>query len=255
MVRTWILFVLLSASLTACAQEELTVAAAADLQGVMPEIASRFEKQAGINVRLSYGSSGNFFAEIQNSAPYDVFFSADIAYPQKLEAAGLTDPGSLYEYATGRIVLWIPNRSSVDLSKGLAVVADPAIKKLAIANPAHAPYGRAAESALQKAGLWETASSKLVLGENISQTAQFVESGNADAGILALSLVLSPTLKGHGRYYEIPAELYPPIHQAVVILKHSPHQASAKRFVDFLKTPEITSLLQRNGFSTEEASR
>ena len=255
MVRTWILFFLLCASLTGCAQEELIVAAAADLQGVMPEMASRFEKQSGINVRLSYGSSGNFFAEIKNFAPYDVFFSADIAYPQKLEAAGLTDPGSLYEYATGRIVLWIPNRSSVDLSKGLAVAADPAIKKLAIANPAHAPYGRAAESALRKAGLWERVSSKLVLGENISQTAQFVESGNAEAGIVALSLVLSPTMKGHGTYYEIPTELYPPIRQAVVILKQSPHQASAKRFVEFLKTPEITSLLQRDGFSTSEANR
>jgi molybdate transport system substrate-binding protein len=251
MARFIALFAVLLAVAPAFAQDELTIAAAADLQGVMPEIASHFEKESGSKIKLSFGSSGNFLAQIQNGAPYDIFFSADVGYPQKLEALGLTDSGSLYQYADGKIVLWVPNSSSVDLSKGIAGVADPAVKKLAIANPAHAPYGRAAESALRKAGLWDSVSPKLVLGENISQTAQFVQSGNADAGILALSLALTPAMKDKGRYYEIPQELYPPIHQAVVILKHSQHQKLARRFLEFLKTPDVVSLLQRYGFSNE----
>ena len=238
----------------AFAQDELTIAAAADLQGVMPEIVSHFEKETGSKIKLSFGSSGNFFAQIQNGAPYDIFFSADVEYPQKLEALGLTDSGSLYQYANGKIVLWVPNGSSVDLGKGIAAAVDPAVKKLAIANPAHAPYGRAAESALRKSGLWDSVSPKLVLGENISQAAQFVQSGNADAGILALSLVLAPAMKAQGRYFEVPQDLYPPIRQSVVILRRSPHQALAKRFLEFLKAPEATTLLQRYGFSTVQGN-
>lgn len=233
------------------AQQELTVAAAADLQSVMQEIATRFEKTADAHVKLSFGSSGNFFAQIQNGAPFDLFFSADVAYPKKLEAAGLAAHGSLYQYATGKIVLWAPNKSSVDVSRGLSVVADSAVKKLAIADPAHAPYGRAAQAALQKAELWNAVSAKLVLGQNISQTAQFVQSGNADAGILALSLVLSPAMKDQGKYFEIQHELYPPLQQAAIILSRSQHKELAERFMQFLKSDQIRALLKQYGFSTE----
>src|SRR5690242_15757040 len=154
--------VLLASALQIFAQETLTVAAAADLQPVMTEIAARFEQQSRARVKLSFGSSGNFFAQIESGAPYDVFFSADVDYPTKLQAAGLIEPGSLYRYASGKIALWASGASPVDVSKGLSLLGTDAVKKVAIANPAHAPYGRAAEAALRSAGLWDSVSSKLV---------------------------------------------------------------------------------------------
>jgi molybdate transport system substrate-binding protein len=229
---------------------QLTIGAAADLQMVMPSLIARFEAQTGSTVSVSYGASGNLFTQIQNGAPYDVFFSADEQYPRKLQQAGLTSDAP-YEYAIGKIVLWALNSASVDVHKGLIVTADPVVRKVAIANPAHAPYGRAAEAALRNSGLWDKVSPKLVLGENISQTAQFVESGNADLGIVALSLALSPAMQKDGSYVEISQNLYSPVHQAVVILKASSHLQLAERFIDFLKTSEAKSLLARDGFSTE----
>jgi len=244
--------VLLLSAFSMFAEQEITIAAAADLQPVMQELATRFESQTHSKVRLSFGSSGNFFAQIQNGAPYDLFFSADVSYPQKLQDAGLTQPGSLYEYARGKIVLWVPKTSVIDVSKGLSVVADPAVKRLAIANPAHAPYGRAAQAALRKAGLWEKVAPKVVMGENIAQTAEFVESGNADVGILALSLALSPSMRNEGRYFEIPQQLYPPLRQAVVILKRARHKEVAERLVEFVRTPATKSLLLQYGFAPPE---
>lgn len=237
------------------AQNQLAIAAASDLQSVLPEVAARFEKETGIQAKLSFGSSGNFFAQIQNGAPFDLFFSADVDYPKKLEASGMTEPGSMYHYADGKIVLWAPKNSAIDVNRGLDALLDPAVKKMAIANPVHAPYGSAAESALRKAGLWDKIQSKLVLGENISQTAQFAQSGNADAGILALSLVLAPAMKEKGNYFVIAQELYPPLQQAAVVLKGSTHRDLATRFIDFLKTREVKSLLQQYGFSTQETRR
>src|SRR5580693_6819565 len=189
---------------------EVTVAAASDLTYAMNEITASFEKETGCTVRVSFGSSGNFLTQIENGAPFDVFFSADIAYPKKLEAEGLAAPGSTYLYAIGKIVLWTRKDSRVDVSKGLSVLREPAVRKIAIANPEHAPYGRAAEEALRHSGVYEAVKGRLVLGENISQAAEFVESGNADAGILALSLVVSPGLKEKGRFWSIPEDLYAP---------------------------------------------
>ena len=180
----------------------VTVAAASDLTYAMNEIAANFEKATGCTVRLSMGSSGNFLTQIENGAPFDVFFSADIAYPKKLEAEGLAAPGSTYLYAIGKIVLWTRKDSRVDVGKGFAALRDPAVQKIAIANPEHAPYGRAAEEALRHSGVYDAVKDRLVLGENISQAAEFVESGNADAGIVALSLVLSPAMKDKGRAVE-----------------------------------------------------
>jgi len=237
------------------AQEQLTIAAAADLQQVMKDLSTRFEKQTGIKVSLVFGSSGNFFAQLQNGAPFDLFFSADVDYPRKLEATGLAERGSLYEYATGKIVLWVPSHSRVDVNNGLAAVDDPQIRRLAIANPAHAPYGRAAETALKKAGVWEQVSSKLVFGENISQTAQFASSGNADAAILALSLVLAPAMKQQGRYSLIPQGMYPPLRQGVVVIKKSAHKSLASRFIEFLKTAEARSLFTQYGFQEPDTSQ
>ena len=237
------------------AQEQLTIAAAADLQQVMKDLSTRFEKQTGSKVSLVFGSSGNFFAQLQNGAPFDLFFSADVDYPRKLEATGLAERGSLYEYATGKIVLWVPSHSRVDVNNGLAAVDDPQIRRLAIANPAHAPYGRAAETALKKAGVWEQVSSKLVFGENISQTAQFASSGNADAAILALSLVLAPAMKQQGRYSLIPQGMYPPLRQGVVVIKKSAHKSLASRFIEFLKTAEARSLFTQYGFQEPDTSQ
>ncbi|MFZ2063332.1 MAG: molybdate ABC transporter substrate-binding protein [Candidatus Binatus sp.] len=228
---------------------ELKVAAASDLTFAFTDVTAQFEKQTGDQIKLTYGSSGNFFAQIQNGAPFDLFFSADIGYPQKLEAAGLAEPGTIYEYASGKLVIWVPNASKLDLSRGLATLLDPGIKKIAIANPLHAPYGVAAVAAMRHDAIYDKVNSKLVLGENISQTAQFVESGNADVGLLALSLAVAPAMKDKGRYVEIPADDYPPLIQAAVILKSSRNKELADQFLKFLKESATVALMERYGFS------
>jgi molybdate transport system substrate-binding protein len=227
----------------------ITVAAASDLTYAMGEIAANFEKATGCKVRLSMGSSGNFLTQIENGAPFDVFFSADIAYPKKLETEGLAAPGSTYPYAIGKIVLWTRNDSRLDIGKGFVVLRDPAVKKIAIANPEHAPYGRVAEEALRRAEVYGAVKDRLVLGENISQAAEFVESGNADAGVLALSLVLSPTMKDKGRTWNIPEDLYTPIQQGVVAVLASKNSQGARRFIDYIKMPMTAALLERYGFA------
>ena len=238
-----------------CAAQEIVVAAASDLQFAFHDVGERFEKATGKRVKLIFGSSGNFFAQLQNGAPFDVFFSADIDYPRRLETAGLAEPNTFYPYATGKIVLWVPKPSKLDLDPGLRVLLDPRIQKVAIANPAHAPYGRAAVAALRHENLYEAVSPKFVLGENISQTATFVVSGSADVGILALSLALAPSMKDKGRYAEIPAEDYPAIEQAAVILKSSPHKDIARQFVEFVKTTPIQDLLRSYGFAVPGNTR
>jgi molybdate transport system substrate-binding protein len=226
----------------------VTVAAAADLIYAMNEIAATFRKATGCEVRVSAGSSGNFLTEIENGAPFDLFFSADIEYPKKLEAEGLAAPGSTYQYAVGRIVLWVRNDSSLDISKGLEALRDASIRKLAIANSQHAPYGRAAEEALRKAGVYDAIKDRLVLGENIAQAAQFVQSGNADAGILALSVAISPGFRNQGRYWTIPEALHAPIRQGAVILRASKNPAGAQALLAYIKTPAATALLAQYGF-------
>jgi len=226
----------------------VTVAAASDLTYAMNEIASNFERATGCTVRLSLGSSGNFLTQIENGAPFDVFFSADISYPRKLEAEGLAAPGSTYLYAIGKIVLWTRKDSGVDVGKGFSMLRDPAVRKIAIANPEHAPYGRAAEEALRQSGVYDAVKDRLVLGENISQAAEFVESGNADAGIVALSLVFSPAMKDKGRAWNIPENLYTPIQQGAVVLRAAPNLQGARLFLDYIKMPATAALLERYGF-------
>jgi molybdate transport system substrate-binding protein len=231
------------------APREIKVAAASDLTFAFKPIVAQFEKQTGNGVKVTYGSSGNFYSQIRNGAPFDLFFSADVSFPQKLEAAGLTEPGSIYEYAKGEIVIWVPNASKLDLSKGLEVLLDPSIRKIAIANPMHAPYGAAAVAAMKQAGVYEQVKGKLVQGENISQAAQFVHSGNADVGIVALSLALSPAMKSDGRYVVIPPKDYPPLIQAAVILKSSREKELANQFMEFIKQTETKARMEQYGFS------
>ena len=247
-------FLLFAISLPAHA-DDLNVAAASDLSFAMKELAASYEKQTGTVVKVTLGSSGNFFAQIQNGAPFDLYFSADIDYPRKLEAAGLGEPGTLYQYATGKIVIWVPASSKLDVSKGLAVLTDPSVRKIAIANPKHAPYGRAAVAAMTKQGIYEKITDKLVFGENISQTAQFVESGNADVGIIALSLARAPVMADKGKYFEVPQDLYPPLDQGAIVIKASQKKEQAKQFLVYLKTSESVSLLQRYGFKLPEPAK
>lgn len=225
------------------------VAAASDLQFALPELSARFERQTGNVVKLTFGSSGNFANQIKNGAPFDLFFSADSNYPKALEAAGLVEPNTLYYYANGKIVLWTKDPAKFDVSKGARLLLEPGIHKVAIANPQHAPYGRAAIEALKHEGVYEKLESKLVLGENISQTAQFVESGSADAGIVAMSLVVAPMLQGHGAYYEIPTRDYSPIEQVCVVLKASSHKQVARQFLEFVKQPQARDWLGQHGFT------
>jgi molybdate transport system substrate-binding protein len=237
-----------------CAAQEITVAAAADLQFAMQDVAARFHKATGKTVKLVYGSSGNFFQQIQNGAPFDMFFSANLDYPKKLEAAGLTEPDSYYQYAKGKIVIWVPKESKLDLTSGMNALLDPSVKKIAIANPQHAPYGQAAVAAMQNQNVYEKVKDKFVLGENISQTASFVVSGSADVGIVALSLVLSPNMTDKGRYAAVPADEYPPIEQACVIVSSSKNKEAARQFLSFFKTPAIADVLKSHGFDVERSS-
>lgn len=233
--------------------QEITVAAAADLNFAFKELVSEYEKTSGNQVKLTLGSSGTFFAQIQQGAPFDLYFSADIAYPQKLEEAGLTIPGSLYRYAIGRIVLWARHESALDVTQGFATFRQPSVKKIAIANPKHAPYGRAAVAAMEHFRVYDSVKDQLVLGENVSQAAQFVESGAADIGVIALSLALAPAIKTKGTYWEIPAHAHPPLEQGAVILKSSKQLESAKQFLEFIKSRHGQAIMKRYGFEAPES--
>ena len=246
-------FLLVSQLSGIAAEQELRVAAAADLQFVFQEVSARFQKETGQKVEFTFGSSGNFYSQIQNGAPFDIFFSADVDYPAKLEAAGLVEPGARSQYATGRIALWARKGSPIDINQGLRTLTDASIRKISIANPEHAPYGRAAVAAMRHEKVYDKVRDRLVLGENISQAAQFVESGNADIGVLALSLVLAPPLKSEGMYYEIPTSLYPAIDQAVVILKSSKQKGVARQFLSFLRRPQIAEFMRANGLTMPES--
>jgi len=240
--------VCLLALLGTSVSQEITVAAAADLTYALKDIATNFEKQSGTHVNIAFGSSGNLSTQIANGAPFDVLFSADIEYPKKLETDGLTEPGTLYQYAVGRIVLWVPKDSKIDISTGMRSLAGAEVKKIAIANPTHAPYGRAAVSAMKSGDVYEKVKDKLVFGENVAQAAQFVDSGNVQVGIIALSLALSPGMAERGRYWEIPLDSYPRIEQGTVVVKTSKNKTSAKAFLAYVRSPDGAAILKRYGF-------
>jgi len=242
------LCMLLITGVNVAVAEVITIAAASDLNFAFREIATEYEKSSGNQVRLTLGSSGNFYAQIQNGAPFDLYFSADIVYPRKLEEAGLTVSGSLYQYAVGRIVLWASKGSPLDISKGLEVLGEPTIRKIAIANPKHAPYGRAAVAAMEYFKVYDQVKDRLILGENISQAAQFIESGACDIGIIALSLAIAPAMKSKGTYWEISAEAHPALEQGAVILKQSKSPEAARQFLEFIKGPNGQELMKRYGF-------
>jgi molybdate transport system substrate-binding protein len=226
--------------------DKVAVAAASDLKFAMDEIVAAFEKaNPADDVEVTYGSSGKFHTQIQQGAPYDLYFSADIAFPRALAGAGFA-ASEVKPYALGRIVLWSATADATKMT--LASLTDSAISRIAIANPKHAPYGRRAEEALRAAGVWEEVEPKLVLGENIAQTAQFVQSGNAQVGIVALALALDPALSGDGGYWLIPDELHEPLEQGFVVTRRAAGNALARRFADFMDSEPAREVMSRYGF-------
>lgn len=226
--------------------EKITVAAAADLKFAMDEIVTIFKKaNPSEDVQVVYGSSGNFHTQIQQGAPYDVFFSADIAFPRELVKSGFAATDAT-PYAVGRIVLW---STSMDATKmTLASLTDPKITRIAIANPKHAPYGKRAEEALRASGLWDKVEPKLVYGENIAHTAQYVQTGNAQVGIIALSLAVNPELASKGGHALIPDTLHAPLEQGFVITKRAAGNPLAKRFTDYMGSKPARAVMTKYGF-------
>lgn len=228
----------------------LVVAAASDLQFVMKEIAPAFEKETGSTMKVSFGASGSFVAQITAGAPFDLFFSADENYPKQLIESGLAVPDSFYRYATGRLVLWVPRDSPIDVEReGAQSLLHPSVRRIALANPVHAPYGKAAVAALKSLDLYDRLEPRLVFGENISQATQYVQSGNAEIGLLSLAHALAAPLKERGRFWLIPAEKYPPLHQGVVLLRRSEEGALARALIDFIKSEKGKAILERYGFT------
>lgn len=242
--------VLLCAPIAAAARDVPVVAAASDLQFALEEVAAAFQAETGRAVRLSFGSSGNFSRQIAQGGPFEVFLSADESYVQALDARGLTvDEGVLY--AIGRLVMLVPSRSPVSADPALDDLARALdagqLGKLAIANPDHAPYGRAAMEALQNRGLWDAVQGNLVLGENVSQAAQFALSGSTDGGIVAYSLVLAPRMEGRGTHALIPADWHAPLRQRMALVKGAGETARA--FYAFMQEPPARAILDRYGFT------
>jgi molybdate transport system substrate-binding protein len=246
----------------------LLIAAASDLQFAMQDLIKTFETrylsnppappflkggEGGLRIKVSYGSSGNFFSQIKNGAPFNIFFSADMRYPEKLAEEGYGVKGETpVMYAVGRIVLWVSDKSPVDVGKlKFESLLHTSVKKIAIANPEHAPYGMAAKESLVHEGFFERVKDKFVTGENISQAAQFVQSGAADIGIIALSLAISPKMAENGRYWEIPSEYHNPLRQGFILLKGAEGNSTARQFADFVKGKEGVSILKKYGFSIQ----
>jgi molybdate transport system substrate-binding protein len=227
--------------------EEIRVAAASDLNFAIKEIISGFEHKTGHTVALTLGSSGNLSTQIMQGAPFQVFLSAALDYAQQLEKVGRAETGSMFVYGRGRIVIWVPKNSPIDVEKlGMQSLLDKSVRKIAIANPEHAPYGRAAVEAMEKASVYAQVKSKIVLGESISQAAQFVQSGAADIGIIAISLAASDPMKQSGRYWLVPDSMHQPLEQAAVLVKGA--SLAARSFYEWLRSPEASTILRRFGF-------
>ncbi len=226
--------------------EKINIAAAADLKFAMDEIVAKFrEVNAKDDVDVIYGSSGKFYTQIQQGAPYDLYFSADIAFPRELARSGFSF-SEVIPYAFGRIVLWSATMEANKMS--LESLTSSKISHIAIANPKHAPYGKRAEEALRASRLWERVEPKLVYGENIAHTAQFVQTGNAQVGIIALSLALNPALANKGGYWLIPDTLHAPLEQAFIITKRAQGNDLAKKFADYMRSSATRTIMTKYGF-------
>ena len=227
--------------------EVVRVAAAADLKFALDEVAARLvRQQPPVRIQPTYGSSGNMHAQLQQRAPFDIYLSADVEYPRDLVERGTGSERDLFTYALGRLVVWVPKRSKLPI-EGEGLGALRSARRIAIANPRHAPYGRAAEQALRGAGLWQE-SGRIVLGENVAQAAQFVDSGAADAGLIAKSLALAPVMRSTGRFWDVPETAYTPVQQGGLILPWATSRAAAERVRDYLLSADGRRLLGSYGY-------
>ena len=243
-----VLALLASAPGLADGSRTVSVAAAANLKPAMDEIAARFQaSHPGVEVKVTFGASGTFLAQIANGAPFDLFLSADAEFPAKAVEQGLAD-GRAFPYAVGRLVVWVPRDSTLDLNgKGLQALADPAVRKIAMANPEVAPYGRAARAALEACGLYDRLKGRVVLGQNVSQAAQFALSASTQGGIVALSLALAPGVLGGARYVAVDASMHEPLEQRMVLTRRA--GATARAFYEYLQQPAARAVLRRYGFA------
>lgn len=246
--RTLSLVFVFAFAFTLHAQQTLRIAAAADLQPLLPGILAQFKAQTGIDASASYKSSATLATSIINGAPFDLFMAADLSFPQRVIDAGLAEESKPIPYARGTLVLWTRNDTPF---RQLSVdsLRDPALKTLAIANAQHAPYGRAAVDALQHLGLFDSLKPKFVIGENIAQTAQYADSGNAQIGLISLTSALTPRMKAEGHYALVPRHAYQPILQGAVVIKNSQNAQAARRFLEFLASPAIAHQLEARGLA------
>ncbi|HVC45805.1 MAG TPA: molybdate ABC transporter substrate-binding protein [Terracidiphilus sp.] len=246
----WLLAALAMMALVpaATAQTTLRLAAAADLAPVLPALLKQFQSQTGIHVVETYQASAMLTAQIENGAPFDLFLAADMEFPARLVKGGLADEAAPVPYAKGTLVLW--TRKDAHLPPpSLALLRSPALERLAIANPDRAPYGRAAVAALKSLKLYDALKGRIAQAENIGQAAQFVQSGNAQAGLIALTAALTPQLAKVGSYFVIPRDLYPPLEQGAVVLRASGHRAEAHRLLAFLLSAPVQAQLEKRGLS------
>jgi molybdate transport system substrate-binding protein len=250
--KTLLIFLVgLAGVAAASAQASLRIAAAADLEPVLPPILAQFEQSTGIHAEATYQASAVLTTQIQNGAPFDLFLSADLSYPKRIidaglaDAAGTSDSSAPIVYARGTLVLW--TRKDSHLTPSLDLLRSPDLKRLAIANPDRAPYGRAAVAALTSLQLYDTLKPKLVTAENISQAAQFVDTGNADAGLISLTSAATPRLSASGSYFVIPRDLYPPIEQGAVIVSNTKQRPQVHKFLDYLLSSPIQAQLAKSG--------
>jgi molybdate transport system substrate-binding protein len=228
------------------------VAAATDLKFALEELMKEFRQQRpDIRVQITYGSSGKFYPQLSNRAPYDMFLSTDMDWPRRLIREGLAPADAEFVYGVGRIVIWVPHSSSIDVEKlGMQSLLSPKVRKIAIANPRHAPYGRVAMAAMQSMGVYVKVHDRLVLGDSVLQAAQLVESGGADVGIITRSHALAPSMRGKGRFWEVPLDAYPRREQGGVIMSSAQDHSAAEALRDFILGKEGKAVLGRYGFET-----
>ncbi len=235
-------------------RRQVRVAAAADLNAALGDLIARFSASHSVDVGVSYGSSGTFYAQLISGAPFDLFLSADVAYPRQLDARGLVLEDSEFVYAIGRLVVWVPRSSTIDLggAQPLRALADPSLAHISVANPEHAPYGRAAIAALKTVGVYDAVKPRLVFGENVAQALQFAQTGAADAAVVARSLAVAPSQKDHGRFVDVPADAYPPLEQAGAILKAAADVDAARALRAYILGTEGRTILRQYGFALPE---
>lgn len=244
-ILAWCVVGLLGTMTTSAFAEQVLVAVAANFVPPFRELAVEFERSTGHHLKVAAGSTGNFYSQIKNGAPFDVFFSADMERPKLLEDEGLGVKDTRFTYAIGRLALWSPN---ADLVKGEETVRSGQFKRLAMANPKTAPYGLAAMQAMQKLEVWEKVQPKIVMGENLGQTMGFIQSGNAELGFVALSQVMDPKIKGQGSRWDVPNHLHEPIKQDVIVLTKGKDNQAAKALMEFIGGPQAKKIIERYGY-------